>query len=66
MTIVNSTQDKTFHYFVECPGASNCGTLGPEGEAVFPVFDNKPNVKVTLTILQTGNETEVIVADPGL
>jgi hypothetical protein len=31
-----------------------------------PSFDDKPDVKVTLTISKTGDETEVIIQDPGL
>ena len=54
------------HYFIECPGAADCGDLGPEGEAVLPHYDNKTLVKVTLMISRTTDGMEVNVADPGL
>jgi ferredoxin len=66
MTITNGTKNETFYYQVACDGVGACGTLAPEGEAVLPHYDNKKNVKVTLTLYQTGDETEVVVADPGL
>lgn len=66
MIITNNTKDATVHYFIERPGSSACGDLGPEGEAVLPTFDNKTDVKISLTISKTGDETEVVVADPGL
>ena len=54
------------HYFIECPGAADCGDLGAEGEAVLPHYDNKTHVKVTLYISQTRDGMEVVLEDPGL
>lgn len=65
MVITNNTNQKV-HYRADRPGGSDCGDLDPEGEAVLPSFDNQSDVKVTLHIPQTGDETEVLVSDPGL
>jgi hypothetical protein len=66
MVITNNTGQK-IHYRVDRPpGGGDCGDLAPEGEAVLPSFDNKTDVRVVLHIPQTGDETEVIVAQPGL
>ena len=66
MTITNGTKDKTFYYQVFGAGGGDCGTLGPEGEAVLAHYDNKTNIKVELTLYKTGDETEVVVTDPSL
>jgi hypothetical protein len=66
MIITNNTKATPLSYFIEHPGSSACGDLGPEGEAVLPSFDNKANVKLTLIFPKTGEETEVVIADPGL
>jgi hypothetical protein len=66
MIITNNTKATTFHYFIELPGNTACGDLGPEGEAVLPSFDNKTNVKVLLTIWQTTDEMELVLSDSGL
>jgi len=66
MTITNNTQHQNVYYSISCAGSVDCGNLGPDDEKVLPYYDNKPDVKVTLSIAQTGDETEVIVADPGL
>lgn len=65
MVITNNTNQK-ITYRIDRGGEGDCGTLDPEGEAEFPSFDNKTDVRVVLHIMQTGDETEVIVAQPGL
>jgi hypothetical protein len=66
MTISNDTQKQSVYYSVSAKGGVDCGNLDPGDDAVLPFFDDKPGVKVTLTITHTGDETEVIVQDPGL
>lgn len=65
MTITNNSNQRV-HYRAERAGGVDCGDLDPEGEVVLPSFDNKTDVKVILHIPQTEDETEVIVAQPGL
>lgn len=66
MTITNNTQHASVYYSVSAKGGTDCGNLGPGDDVVMPSFDDKPKVKVTLTISKTGDETEVIIQDPGL
>jgi hypothetical protein len=66
MTISNSTQHASVYYSVSHAGGVDCGNLDPGDDIVMPSFDDKPDVKVTLTISKTGDETEVIIQDPGL
>jgi hypothetical protein len=66
MIISNDSKVTMMHYFIECPGASDCGDLGPDGEAVLPHYDNKTHVKVTLVISRTTDGMEVVLGDPGL
>jgi hypothetical protein len=67
MTITNNTQHASVYYSVSRKGGGvDCGNLAPGDDAVMPSFDDKPNVKVTLTISKTGDETEVVIQDPGL
>jgi hypothetical protein len=66
MTITNNSTATALHYFIECPGAADCGDLGYEGEAVLPHYDNKTFVKVTLIISRTTDGMEVVLSDPGL
>ena len=66
MTITNNTQHERVYYSVSDKGGVDCGNLGPGEEKVMPSFDDKPDVKVTLTISKTGDETEIIIQDGGL
>lgn len=66
MIISNNTTTTAMHYFIECPGAADCGDLGPDGEAVLAHYDNKTHVKVTLYISRTSDEMEIVLAAPGL
>ena len=66
MTISNTTQHASIYYSVSRQGGVDCGNLDPGDDVEMPSFDDKSDVKVTITITKTGNETEVIVADPGL
>ena len=66
MTITNNTQHASVYYSVSDKGGVDCGNLAPGDEKVMPSFDDKPDVKVTLTISKTGDETVIDVADPGL
>ena len=67
MTITNNTQHANVYYSVSRAGGGvDCGNLGPGDDAVMPSFDGQPNVKVTLTISKTGDETVIEIADPGL
>lgn len=60
------TQHESVYYSVSDKGGVDCGNLGPGEDAVLSSFDDKPDVKVTLTISKTGDETVVIIEDPGL
>ena len=66
MTISNNTQHESVYYSISHKGGVDCGNLGPGDDAVLATYDNSPNVKLTLTISKTGDETEVIIQDPGL
>ena len=66
MTITNNTRHANIYYSTSRKGGVDCGNLGPGDDIVMPSFDDKPNVKVTLTISKTGDETEIIIQDPGL
>jgi hypothetical protein len=66
MVISNNTQHANVYYSISHTGGVDCGNLDPGDEATLASYDNKPDVKVTLTISKTGNEMEVTVADPGL
>jgi hypothetical protein len=67
MTIYNNTQHESVYYGVSRKGGGvDCGNLGPGDEATLASYDDKPDVKVTLTISKTGDATDVIIQDPGL
>ena len=67
MIITNNTQHASIYYSVSRKGGGvDCGTLAPGDDAVMPSFDDKPNVKVTMTISKTGDETVIEITDPGL
>jgi hypothetical protein len=66
MTITNDTQHASIYYSVSRKGGVDCGNLDPGDDIVMPSFDDKSDVKVTLTISKTGDETQVIIQDPGL
>lgn len=66
MVISNNTQHETLYYSVSRKGGADCGNLNPGDEATLATYDNTPNVKVTLTISKTGDDTEIIIQDPGL
>jgi hypothetical protein len=67
MTITNNTQKQSVYYSVSTKGGSvDCGNLGPGDDVVMPSFDDKPGVKVVLTISHTGDEDEIIVQNSGL
>ena len=66
MTITNNTQHANVYYSASHTGGVDCGNLAPGDDAVLPSFDNKSNVKITLTVSKTGDETVIDIADPGL
>jgi hypothetical protein len=66
MVITNNTQHETVYYSVSRKGGADCGNLGPGEDVTLATYDNTPNVKVTLRILKTGDNTEVIMQDSGL
>ena len=66
MTITNNTQNETIYYSASHKGGVDCGYLKPGNDVVLSTYDDQPDVKVTLTISKTGDETEVIIQDPGL
>jgi hypothetical protein len=67
MTLYNNTQHESVYYSVSFKGGGvDCGNLGPGDEVTLASYDDKPNVKVTLTISKTGDATGVIIQDPGL
>jgi hypothetical protein len=66
MTITNNTQHESVYYSISHKGGVDCGNLGPGDDVVLATYDNSPNVKLTLTISKTGDETVVEIADPGL
>ena len=66
MTIYNKTQHENVYYSISRKGGVDCGNLGPGDEATLASYDDKPDVKVTLTISKTGDATGVIIEDSGL
>ena len=67
MTIYNNTQHESVYYSISRKGGGvDCGNLGPGDQATLASYDDKPDVKVTLTISKTGDATDVIIQDPGL
>ena len=66
MIITNNTKKKSVYYSVSAKGLTDCGNLGPGDDVNLFSYDQKPNVKVTLTITHTGDETEFLVQDVGL
>lgn len=66
MTITNNTQHENVYYSASHKGGVDCGNLGPGDDVVLSTYDDKPDVKVTLTISKTGDETEIIIQDAGL
>lgn len=66
MTITNNTQHATIYYSVSNQAGVDCGSLSPGDDAVMPSFDDKSDIKITMTISKTGDETEIIIQDPGL
>ena len=66
MTISNNTQHASVYYSASHTGGVDCGNLDPGDDVVLSSYDNKPDVKVTLTISKTGDETVVAISDPGL
>jgi translation elongation factor EF-1alpha len=66
MTITNNTQHENISYSTSHKGGVDCGYLKPGDDVVLSTYDNKPDVKVTLTISKTGDETTIIIEDPGL
>ena len=66
MTITNNCQKASVYYSVSSKGSTDCGNLNPGDDIVMPSMDDQPGVRVVLTISRTGDETEVIIQDPGL
>jgi hypothetical protein len=67
MVISNNTKKQTLSYTASVKGGSvDCGNLGPGDDVNLFAYDQKPGVKVTLTITHTGDETVFDVSDPGL
>ena len=66
MVISNNTQHETVYYSVSRKGGVDCGNLDPGDDVTLATYDDTPNVKVTLTISKTGDDTEIIIQDPGL
>ena len=66
MTITNNTQKASVYYSVSDKGSVDCGNLNPGDDVVLPSFDDKPDIKVTLTISKTGDEDEILIQDSGL
>jgi hypothetical protein len=66
MTITNNTQHENVYYTTSHKGGVDCGNLAPGNDVVLATYDNKPDVKVTLNISKTGDETTIIIQDDGL
>jgi hypothetical protein len=66
MTIYNNTQHESIYYSVSQKVGVDCGNLGPGDQVTLSSYDDKPDVKLTLTISKTGDATEVVIRDPGL
>jgi len=66
MTLFNNTQHESVYYSVSHKGGVDCGNLGPGDQVELASYDDKPDVKLTMTFLKTGDATQVIIADPGL
>jgi hypothetical protein len=66
MVISNNTKHASIYYSVSSKAGVDCGNLDPGDDATLSSFDDQADVKVTLTISKTGDDTEVAVSDPGL
>ena len=67
MLIVNNCQKASVSYTASFQGGSvDCGNLAPGDDVNLVAYDQKPHVKVTLTVTHTGDQTEFIVEDPVL
>ena len=66
MTITNNTQHASVYYSISQKGGVDCGNLDPGDDITLTSYDDKTDIKVTLTISKTGDETEVIIQDAGL
>jgi hypothetical protein len=66
MTITNNTKTEIIYYSTSHKGGVDCGYLKPGNDVVLSTYDQKPDVKVALTISKTGDETEIIIQDAGL
>lgn len=66
MIITNNTQHASVYYHASHTGGVDCGNLDPGDDVTLTSYDGKPDVKVTLTISKTGDETEIILQDAGL
>ena len=66
MTLFNNTKHESVYYSISHTGGVDCGNLGPGDQTELSSYDDKPDVKLTLHFLKTGDETEVVISDPGL
>jgi hypothetical protein len=66
MTLFNNTKSEKIYYSISHKGGVDCGNLDPGDQAELSSYDDKPDVKLTLSFLKTGDETEVVISDPGL
>jgi hypothetical protein len=66
MIITNNTKHASVYYTASHKGGVDCGNLPPGDDVVLSTYDNKPNVKVTVTISKTGDGNVIEIADPGL
>ena len=66
MTIFNNTQHEKIYFSISHKGGVDCGNLDPGDQRELSSYDDKPDVKLTMTFLKTGDATEVVIRDPGL
>jgi len=66
MTLFNNTKSEKIYYSISHTDGVDCGNLNPGDQAELSSYDDKPDVKLTLNFLKTGDETEVVISDPGL
>ena len=66
MTLFNNTKHESVYYSISHTGGVDCGNLGPGDQVELTTYDDKPNVKLTMTFLKTGDATDVVISDSGL
>ena len=66
MTLFNNTKSEKIYYSISQTGGVDCGNLNPGDQTELTSYDDKPDVKLTLHFLKTGDDTDVVISDSGL